>query len=267
MDSPWWNTHAPPNGWGCKCRIRPVTRRERERMLRRDPDRYSTSEPPVRTRTWVNPATGEARQVAEGIDPGWDYNPGAHRTLGVHRALLDHSEAVVSGRGRALPDVRRPVREAVVRSRIQGYLAGPGFRWLMERPRATRAPRWDRASRGDVRRPPVEEDAVPVAVLSPQQMEALGAMQSIVRLEAGVADKQWRRHGPGQGAARNRIPVEWYADIQDMMGRTRPLWDAQRRNWVYDDRATRRRLVIGVDDRGYLFVQSLHRRFRRGRPK
>lgn len=88
-----------------------------------------------------------------------------------------------------------------------------------------------------------------------------------MRLEAGVADKQRRRHGPGQGTARKRIPIEWYADIQDVMDRIRPLWDAKRRNWVYDDRVVRRRLVVGVDDQGYLFVQSPHRRFRRDQSK
>ena len=57
----------------------------------------------------------------------------------MHRALLERSEALLSGR--LLPGTRAPLREAVVRRRIQGYLAGPGFQWLMERPRAVQAPR------------------------------------------------------------------------------------------------------------------------------
>ena len=76
VDAAFWNTHAPPNGWDCKCRIRSVTRRERERLLRRDPDRYKAEEPEIRYVQWENPATGETQEVAEGIDPGWDCNQG-----------------------------------------------------------------------------------------------------------------------------------------------------------------------------------------------
>ena len=258
VDAAWWNTHYPPNGWGCKCRVRQITARERDRLVRRDPAVYRTDEPPVQTRTWVNPRDPEdRREVAEGVDPGWDYNPGAHRTLGVHRALLDSAEATVSSPAR-VPGVARPVRERIVRERIQGYLAGPGFRWVMERPRAQSAPRWDRASRGDPRRPPVEEDAVPVAVLSPRQMDDLGVTQAVVRLEAGVADKQWRRHGPGARAADRRIPLQWYADVQEMMDGLTPRRNAAGR-WEYIDRADGRVLVVDVAPGGYPVVVSLHR--------
>ena len=33
FDTPFWHTHFPPNGWGCKCRVRQISSRERERLL------------------------------------------------------------------------------------------------------------------------------------------------------------------------------------------------------------------------------------------
>ncbi len=70
-DDPWWNTHYPPNGWGCKCQVASVSQREMER------DGLRVSEaPPVEYKPWENPHTGEIVDVPKGIDPGWAYNPG-----------------------------------------------------------------------------------------------------------------------------------------------------------------------------------------------
>src|SRR5690606_4472693 len=27
-DDPWWQTHAPPNGWGCRCKIQQLSERD-----------------------------------------------------------------------------------------------------------------------------------------------------------------------------------------------------------------------------------------------
>lgn len=71
-DDPFWRTNYPPNGWRCGCRVRPVSGRGLERMGRDGPD----ASPPLPTRPWTNPRTGQVHQVVEGIDPGFDYNPG-----------------------------------------------------------------------------------------------------------------------------------------------------------------------------------------------
>lgn len=98
VDHPWWDTHTPMNGWGCKCRIRQISERERDRLMdqgvpdqgtaERDADGLPTGRrirgsvpaktlaPPLRERTWKNPRTGASERIPAGIDPGFQSNPG-----------------------------------------------------------------------------------------------------------------------------------------------------------------------------------------------
>lgn len=68
---PWWESHFTPNGWGCKCRVVPLSGRDLTRL-----DKKVGTAPDDGTFEWTNPATGEVRDIPRGIDPGWDYNPG-----------------------------------------------------------------------------------------------------------------------------------------------------------------------------------------------
>lgn len=72
IDDPFFDTHMPPNGWGCKCRVRQVSEREAER-------RGVSRSPTIERMPWTNPRTGATRLVPKGIDPGWDTNPGKAR--------------------------------------------------------------------------------------------------------------------------------------------------------------------------------------------
>lgn len=67
-DHPFWSTHAPPNGWGCSCRIIGLRRREDARALGGDPDKALPAD-------WdaIDARTG----APIGIDKGWAYQPGA----------------------------------------------------------------------------------------------------------------------------------------------------------------------------------------------
>lgn len=62
-DDPWFKTHYPPNGWGCKCRVVAVSEGE----AKRNGGRFGPAPD-----DGFNPATGEP----EGIDKGWGYMPG-----------------------------------------------------------------------------------------------------------------------------------------------------------------------------------------------
>ena len=88
-DDSWWDTHMPPNGWGCKCYVRAVT----EARFKRLKDKGIVDESyrdygqrlaykPVKTKApadipveYVNKRTGKVYQGVKGIDPGFEYNP------------------------------------------------------------------------------------------------------------------------------------------------------------------------------------------------
>jgi len=72
-DDPFWQTHYPPNGWGCKCYLETLAERDLKRFGKTGPDKA----PPIETYEWTDKVTGELHHVPIGIDPGWDYAPGA----------------------------------------------------------------------------------------------------------------------------------------------------------------------------------------------
>lgn len=72
IDDPFWDTHYPPNGWGCRCTVRTLNDRQLKRA-----GKTVGSAPKITTRERVNTSTGEVYgNVPDGIDTGWDYNVG-----------------------------------------------------------------------------------------------------------------------------------------------------------------------------------------------
>ncbi len=67
-DHPFWDTHAPPNGWGCSCRIAGARSRESAHRVGGKPDKELPD-------NWkaIDPKTG----APVGLDRGWAYSPGA----------------------------------------------------------------------------------------------------------------------------------------------------------------------------------------------
>ena len=72
-DHPFWKTHFPPNGWGCRCRVVAVA----------GPEDGDATEPP---------AGWNARDSAgrlPGIDKGWAYAPGASTDVALRQMVQD----------------------------------------------------------------------------------------------------------------------------------------------------------------------------------
>jgi uncharacterized protein with gpF-like domain len=65
-DDPWWQTHFPPNGWGCRCRVTSA-----------DPGEYKGQSAPNNDTFTYTDNNGKSRTIPNKVDYGWDYTPGA----------------------------------------------------------------------------------------------------------------------------------------------------------------------------------------------
>ncbi len=92
VDDPFWQTWYPPNGWGCKCHVRQISRREAEEI-------GIGESPELPMREVFNPRTGEVKTIPSGIDPGWESNPGAFRQRRMEeflQAKLDAADPAIA---------------------------------------------------------------------------------------------------------------------------------------------------------------------------
>ncbi|MEM7667519.1 MAG: phage minor head protein [Pseudomonadota bacterium] len=70
VDHEYWGYWLSPNGWGCKCWQRQISRAEAESLG------GVSAEPDFAFRDYTNKRTGETVAIPDGIDPGWHTNPG-----------------------------------------------------------------------------------------------------------------------------------------------------------------------------------------------
>lgn len=105
LDDPWWGSWSPQNGWGCKCKKFAIGDRDVQRLGLK-----VEAGPPIQyeTRT-VGARSGSPFQVQVpvGIDPGFEYRPGARPLSGLVPAERDVAiqdlVAGVVGRNRRQP--------------------------------------------------------------------------------------------------------------------------------------------------------------------
>lgn len=92
-DDPWWETHSPSNGWGCKCRKFLLS----ERDLERRGLTVGTAPETVWEERVVGKTGPSPRQVRvpQGVDPGFEYRPNAAgRTAKTREEILRRAEAM-----------------------------------------------------------------------------------------------------------------------------------------------------------------------------
>ncbi|MBU5877150.1 hypothetical protein JVW17_20790, partial [Vibrio cholerae O1] len=71
----------------CKCWVRQVSKREAEKLIAEG--KVKTPAPDTPNKQWANKRTGDVEVLPEGIEPGWNYNPGKKR----EQALSDDLQA------------------------------------------------------------------------------------------------------------------------------------------------------------------------------
>lgn len=111
-DDPWWATHFPQNGWGCKCRVNSLSRLEAERSWSASGKSGPDQAPAIE---WEEKVVGKSGsqprtvRVPKGIDPGFAYNPGK-AWLEPHTVPpLTGYDAVLAERGVTAPALKLPL--------------------------------------------------------------------------------------------------------------------------------------------------------------
>jgi hypothetical protein len=89
LDDPWWATHNPQNGWGCKCK--------KFMLSARDVERQGLKIGPAPEIEWEDRVIGKNSpngprtvRVPKGIDPGFEYAPGRSRLADAVPQLRAH---------------------------------------------------------------------------------------------------------------------------------------------------------------------------------
>lgn len=102
-DDPWWAAHAPPNGFGCKCYVETLAARDLKKLGIEPPKANAGEKMPFNgTVKQINKKTGEVIELPEGVDKGWDYQPGANRTTPLYDLIA-----------RKLPNLDAPLGAAM----------------------------------------------------------------------------------------------------------------------------------------------------------
>ncbi|MEW4983078.1 MAG: PBECR2 nuclease fold domain-containing protein [Cycloclasticus sp.] len=74
-EDPFWDTHFPANGWGCKCFVQSLNERDINKLGKTIPDKAPAIKYEEKTVGIRGPSPRKVK-VPQGIDPGFAYNPG-----------------------------------------------------------------------------------------------------------------------------------------------------------------------------------------------
>ncbi|QGM46727.1 phage minor head protein [Methylocystis heyeri] len=162
VEDPWWDTHYPPSAWLCQCRTGQLSEDDAKTKIRfgQQPEDFGS-------RTFVNKRTGEVSRVPNGIDPGWDHNPGKFR--------MQSAADLIAGRLDGMDEEARRIAAAdLAGSSLFRHIAGGGVNFD---PTSTDP---EQVSRGQI--------AIPMAEIPEATAKRIGATSRTLRLS--VKDAQ-----------------------------------------------------------------------------
>ena len=224
VDDPFWSAWFPPNGWGCKCWLRQITKAEAGRRGVSGP----IDVPTTAFRRTRDDGSTERVQIPAGIDPGWQTNPGLSRS----QTLMTNLTGRLASAG-----------EPAARALMTDFWEGSTPAVLAAQPQA-------RARDAKARR-----FLAPVAILSAGKMSALDVTSPVAMVGSDYVSKVVAGHGQG---ARPTRPVD-FGRVQAMIDDGELVERAGRRR-VYvlamDDGLWT--MAANVTRQGELVVLSLH---------
>jgi SPP1 gp7 family putative phage head morphogenesis protein len=112
VESPFWQTHYPPNGWRCRCTAFAVSEKDLAKFAK-DGQPFKRSEPPLQMVEFKNKRTGETVEVPRGIDPGFNYNPGQRPFAGLSLREVNAGDLGDYAGTALAPSLRLPPPRAV----------------------------------------------------------------------------------------------------------------------------------------------------------
>ncbi|MCG2663367.1 hypothetical protein [Brevundimonas sp.] len=215
VDHPFWLTWFPPNGWECKCWVRQITRAEAMR-------RGITPDFDVPTRTFRrmrDDGSVERVQVPEGIDPGWQTNPGLNRAKTLMTNMADRLIATGEPAARAL------MADFWTGSTPEAFAALPGRFFA------------------------------PVAVAPARVQDSLGSKALLVMVSSDTLKTKLEKHGVGERGlkAADLGRVQAVLDRGDLVQR-----EGQRATYILDDGDGWYQAVVKTSGTGELIVASFY---------
>jgi len=200
-DDPWWDTHTPPCGFGCKCYV--------ETLAERDMKKHGLTVTPKAKipHNSKDPKTG----LPQGVDKGWDYQPGANQTTPLYDLIA-----------RKLPGMDA-VLGAAMMANLKDALA-------LE----TQLKLWEMIDQAKKTKQPAG-DAVMVHGIEPTTVQALADLG--VKLQSAdiwLQDRELihalRDAKTDRGAA---LPEEVWRDLPRYLAKATPYLDTQDQALVY----------------------------------
>lgn len=142
---PWWQTHFPPNGWGCNCKPEQVS----DYTLRAKGWKVGPVPDAGPDKPFYPAGRDTPVMVPEGVEPGFGYNPGtAFLRVIADKALASINDALTSG------------LEAAARQILTELLTEPVLKQFLALPSAD----------------------FPIAIVTGAQARVLGGEAQIIRL-------------------------------------------------------------------------------------
>jgi uncharacterized protein with gpF-like domain len=128
---PWWDSHLPPNGWGCRCYTRAVTEARFQKYKQQGVNvppaadgtgggalPVKTEAPPVKYKTYFNERKGTVEKVPEGIDPAFNWNVGKTKAGSAAAQKLAQSKKNCEAAASA-----KPKKEYLTKKKLEADIA------------------------------------------------------------------------------------------------------------------------------------------------